>query len=113
MRRLTAALAAAVLALLGTVALAGGASAAPGDVTISAPGEGGEDCTPLVQGTADPATEVFVLINGSEADVSDMLSGGAFPRHGTSIRTGAPHPKARAASTACSISPSLMTLRIS
>lgn len=75
MRRLTAALAAAVLALLGTVALAGGASAAPGDVTISAPGEGGEDCTPLVQGTADPATEVFVLINGSEADVVADQSG--------------------------------------
>lgn len=69
MRRLTAAIAAAVLVLFGCVALAGGASAAPGNVTITAPGEDGEDTTPLIEGTADAGVEVHVIVASDEVDV--------------------------------------------
>lgn len=53
-------------ALLSLVAVPSLAHAAPGDVTITAPGNDGEDQTPLVQGTADPSLPVHVTIDGVE-----------------------------------------------
>lgn len=53
-------------ALLSLVAVPSLAHAAPGDVTITAPGDDGEDQTPLIQGTADPSLPVHVTIDGVE-----------------------------------------------
>jgi hypothetical protein len=64
-RRLLTAIAAALLLLLGTAAAA---SAAPGDLTMTLPGgDQGDDRTPLIAGTGDPAYAVHVLVNGVEA----------------------------------------------
>ncbi|MEO7268677.1 MAG: hypothetical protein ABIW49_05680 [Knoellia sp.] len=62
-RRLCFVLLCAMLSLLAVPALA---NAAPGDVTITAPGNDGEDPTPLIQGTADASLPVHVLIDGDE-----------------------------------------------
>lgn len=78
MRRLTAALAAAVLMLFGAVGLASAASAAQGEVTITAPGNGGEDTTPLVEGTADPGAQVHVRLDDTEVAVVTADAGGAW-----------------------------------
>ena len=66
-RRLLAAIAAALLLLLGTTTAA---YAAPGDLTITLPGgDQGDDLTPRVEGTADPAYPVHVLVDGTEVAV--------------------------------------------
>lgn len=88
MRRLTAAIAAAVLVLFGSVVFAGGATAAPGEVTITAPGDGGEDTTPLVEGTADAGVEVHVSIDSTEVDVVTAGQDGSW-----SYRVTTPLPK--------------------
>ena len=51
----------------------------PGDLTISLPGgDQGEDRTPLIEGTGDPAYAVHVLVNGVEASVVTPAGDGTW-----------------------------------
>ncbi|WP_148232313.1 hypothetical protein [Janibacter sp. HTCC2649] len=74
-RRLCFVLLCAMLSLCAVPSLA---NAAPGDVTITAPGSDGEDPTPLIQGTADPSPPVHVVIDGVEVAAVTPAADGAW-----------------------------------
>lgn len=54
-----------LLALLGVALVPAGATAAPGDITITAPGTSGDDDTPLLEGTVVPTAEVRISLDGT------------------------------------------------
>ena len=74
--RLLAAIAAALVLLLGPTSVA---HAAPSDLTITLPGgDQGDDLTPRVEGTADPAYPVHVLVDGTEVAVISPAVDGSW-----------------------------------
>jgi hypothetical protein len=92
--RLLAAIAAALLLLLGTTSVA---HAAPGDLTITLPGgDQGDDLTPRVEGTADPAYPVHVLVDGAEVAVITPAADGSWGHQLTTPLTAGQQAELRA-----------------